>query len=141
MSRSSTPLQSDGEIVSSSRIRQLVADGEVGIARRMLSAPYRLRGIVTHGDGRGSKLGFPTANLVGIDTLLPAVGVYAGRGWVDGRSWAAAINIGPNPTFGVETLKVEAHLVGRTIRSTDGWSRSIFWNVCGTFGRSGRRMS
>lgn len=105
------PVEVGGQIVSSSRVRQLIAGGDVATARQMLTAPYRIRGIVTHGTGRGAKLGFPTANLEGIDTLLPAHGVYAGRGWIDGLSCPAAINIGPNPTFGETATKVEAHLV------------------------------
>lgn len=101
----------DGQIVSSSRVRQLIHEGHVDVASQMLTAPYRIRGIVTHGAGRGAKLGFPTANLEGVDTLLPAHGVYAGRAWIDGHNWPAAINIGPNPTFGEAAGKVEAHLV------------------------------
>jgi riboflavin kinase/FMN adenylyltransferase len=101
----------DGKIVSSSRVRQLIHDGHVDAAGRMLTAPYRIRGIVTHGAGRGAKLGFPTANLEGVDTLLPAHGVYAGRAWFEGHNWPAAINLGPNPTFGEAAAKVEAHLV------------------------------
>jgi riboflavin kinase/FMN adenylyltransferase len=60
-------------------------------------------------------LGFPTANLEAIDTLLPAVGVYAGRSWVGDQPSAAAINIGPNPTFGEHALKVEVHVIDREI--------------------------
>ncbi len=59
-----------------------------------------------------AQIGFPTANITGIDTLLPGVGVYAGRARVDGALWPAAINVGPNPTFGEQALKVEAHLIG-----------------------------
>lgn len=106
-----SPVQIDGQLVSSSRVRQLISRGQVELACRMLTAPYRIRGIVTHGAGRGSKIGFPTANLEGIDTLLPAHGVYAGRAWKNGNHWLAAINIGPNPTFGEAATKVEAHLV------------------------------
>jgi riboflavin kinase / FMN adenylyltransferase len=69
---------------------------------------------VTHGAGRGEKIGFPTANLGAIDTLLPAQGVYAARAFAPGGNWAAAVNIGPNPTFGEQALKVEAHLIGFT---------------------------
>jgi riboflavin kinase/FMN adenylyltransferase len=101
----------DGEMVSSSRVRKLLADGRVDDARRMLTEPYRIRGMVTHGAGRGAKLGFPTANLDAIDTLLPAPGVYAGRAWLADGDWPAAINVGPNPTFGEHALKVEVHLV------------------------------
>ena len=108
------PVTVDGELVSSSRIRRLVAAGDVGAAGRMLSAPYRIRGMVTHGAGRGAKLGFPTANLDAIDTLLPAHGVYAGRGWAGSDSWPAAINLGPSPTFGDALVKVEVHMIGCT---------------------------
>ena len=105
------PLKIDGQLVSSSLIRQFISQGEVARAAKMLSAPYRIRGMVTHGAGRGGKLGFPTANLEAVDTLLPRSGVYAGRAWVDARSYAAAISLGPNPTFGEGHLKVEVHLI------------------------------
>jgi riboflavin kinase/FMN adenylyltransferase len=106
------PMQIDGDIVSSSRVRDCVRRGEVAAARRMLTEPYRIRGLVTHGSARGSRIGFPTANIEAIDTLLPAQGVYAGRAFVAGTRWPAAVNIGPNPTFGEHALKVEAHLIG-----------------------------
>lgn len=105
------PIWEAGEIVSSSRVRRLVAAGEVAEAARLLTAPYRIRGLVTHGAGRGAKLGFPTANLAGVDTLLPAIGVYAGAVPSAGRRLAAAINIGPNPTFGEQAVKLEVHLL------------------------------
>ena len=107
------PVEVDGAIVSSSRVRQLIAAGDVSGANRLLSQPYRIRGIVTHGAGRGAKIGFPTANLAGIDTLLPAEGVYAGRAWVSGERWPAAINLGTSPTFGDESIRVEIHLIGQ----------------------------
>lgn len=107
------PVEVDGAFVSSSRIRGLMAQGDVDAAARLLTRPYRIRGMVTHGAGRGAKIGFPTANLEAVDTLLPGQGVYAGRGFAEGQSWPAAINIGPNPTFGEDALKVEIHLVGR----------------------------
>jgi riboflavin kinase/FMN adenylyltransferase len=106
------PLVVDGDYVSSSRIRKLIAGGQVDEARAMLTQPFRIRGLVVHGAGRGAKLGFGTANLDAIDTLIPGPGVYAGRGIVGDRRFAAAINIGPNPTFGEGALKVEVHLVG-----------------------------
>jgi riboflavin kinase/FMN adenylyltransferase len=81
-------------------------------ANSLLSAPYRIRGMITHGAGRGAKIGFPTANLGAIDTLLPALGVYAGRAWVANSSWPAAINLGPSPTFGDPTSRVEVHIIG-----------------------------
>jgi riboflavin kinase/FMN adenylyltransferase len=109
------PVVADGEIVSSSRVRRLIAAGDVAAAAQLLAAPYRIRGLVTHGAGRGARIGFPTANLAGIDTLLPAAGVYAGRAWVDGVAAPAAINLGPNPTFGDGALKVEVHILDREV--------------------------
>jgi riboflavin kinase / FMN adenylyltransferase len=106
------PLELEGEHVSSSRVRQLVAVGRIEQANRLLTQPYRIRGMVRHGAARGAKIGFPTANVDAVDTLLPAAGVYAGRSTLAGRIWPAAINIGPNPTFGELALKVEVHLVG-----------------------------
>jgi len=132
------PLMAAGEPVSSSRVRRLVGTGDVAAANRLLTQPYRLYGTITRGAGRGASIGFPTANLSGIETLLPAQGVYAGRACVTSgtvpilpqhsnacfakqngtvpleheTTWPAAINIGPNPTFGEDALKVEVHLIG-----------------------------
>jgi riboflavin kinase/FMN adenylyltransferase len=106
------PLEHDGRYISSSRIRQAVHEGDVRQARALLTRPYRIRGLVTHGAARGHKLGFPTANVDAIDTLLPAHGVYAGWAHTGQEHWPAAINIGPNPTFGERATKVEVHAVG-----------------------------
>ncbi len=106
------PVEYEGEYVSSSRIRDRIAAGDVGSARQMLTRPYRIRGLVTHGAARGARIGFPTANVDAIDTILPAHGVYAGHAHVDRNSWPAAIHIGPNPTFGERGVKVEVHLIG-----------------------------
>jgi len=76
-----------------------------------LGHPYRIEGQVVAGARRGQQIGFPTANIAGIETLLPADGVYAGIALVEGRQFAAAINIGPNPTFQENARKVEAHLL------------------------------
>lgn len=107
------PVEQAGRLVSSSLIRQLIGQGDVATAATMLTAPYRIRGMVTHGAGRGAQLGFPTANLEAIDTLLPAIGVYAGHAFVGAERYGAAVNIGPNPTFGEHALKVEVHLLDR----------------------------
>jgi len=108
-----SPSESGDRIVSSSRIRQALAEGEAAEAAEMLGRPHRIRGVVTHGAGRGTGIGFATANLDEIDTLIPADGVYAVRAFVEGSStpWPAACNIGPNPTFGEQVRKVEAHLI------------------------------
>jgi riboflavin kinase/FMN adenylyltransferase len=60
---------------------------------------------------RGAAMGFPTANLVGIDTLVPAVGVYAAVAWWQDKPFAAAVNVGGNPTFAEEEHKFEVHLL------------------------------
>jgi riboflavin kinase / FMN adenylyltransferase len=101
-------------IVSSSRVRKLIQAGEITAANALLTRPYRISGIVAHGAARGAALGFPTANLEQVRTVLPALGVYAGRAVVGGRSYAAAINVGSNPTFGEQAVKIEAHLIDFT---------------------------
>jgi riboflavin kinase/FMN adenylyltransferase len=108
------PVAAGAELVSSSRVRDCIRSGDVATAKQLLTRPYRLRGLVTHGAQRGGKIGFPTANLAGIDTLVPPIGVYAGRAFTTQGIWPAAINIGPNPTFGESAVKFEAHLPGFT---------------------------
>jgi riboflavin kinase/FMN adenylyltransferase len=106
------PVVVGGEAVSSSRIRGLIAAGRLRDARALLTAAYRLTGTVEVGARRGATLGFPTANLAGIATLLPALGVYAARARIEGRDHVAAVHVGPNATFGERRVSVEAHLVG-----------------------------
>ncbi len=106
------PLIVGEQLISSSRIREAIRHGDVDAARRMLTRPYRTRGMVVHGAQRGRTLGFPTANLEAVDTLVPGLGVYAGRAYVDARAWPAAIHVGPNSTFGEHVSQFEAHLVG-----------------------------
>ncbi|HMP77978.1 MAG TPA: bifunctional riboflavin kinase/FAD synthetase [Pirellulaceae bacterium] len=105
------PVQLESGLVSSSRIRELLRAGHVTEARAMLGYPYRLRGLVVHGAARGARIGFPTANLDGIDTLTPGHGIYAGRAQLEGRWHPAAIHIGPSPTFGDALPRVEVHLI------------------------------
>ena len=101
----------DGEWISSSRIRSLISEGDLRAANRLLLEPYRIRGLVQPGAARGRQLGFPTANLEQIPVLLPPHGVYAGLASVQGERYAAAIHLGPNPTFGEAAPKVEVHLL------------------------------
>ena len=101
----------DGEWISSSRIRSLIAHGAIEDANRLLVKPYRLTGIVGRGASRGKTIGFPTANLEHVPVMIPLHGVYAGRGFFKGRSYPAAINIGPNPTFGESASKIEVHIL------------------------------
>lgn len=105
------PITRGETYISSSRIRAAIRSGAMGEARKMLTRPYRIRGMVTHGAARGAKIGFPTANLEAIDTLLPSPGVYAGGAVVEEQTFPAAINLGPNPTFAEQALKVEVHLL------------------------------
>jgi riboflavin kinase/FMN adenylyltransferase len=102
--------------VSSTRIRQLVAAGDVDAAAAQLGRPHQIRGPVVRGDGRGGpELGFPTANLsVPPEIALPADGIYAGRyRRPDGSVHQTAINVGRRPTFyeSAERPLVEAHLL------------------------------
>ncbi len=105
------PLLEGDQFVSSSRIRAAISTGDVDMAAKMLTRPYRVRGMVTHGMNRGAAMGFPTANLDGIDTLVPAAGVYAAVAWWQGRPYAAAVNVGGNPTFAEAEHKFEVHLL------------------------------
>lgn len=105
------PLEQDGAPVSSSRVRDALLAGDVPRAARLLSRAYRLRGVVGEGARRGRTLGFPTANLQNVETLIPGDGVYAVRSEVDGVSWPGAANVGPNPTFGEQARKLEVHLL------------------------------
>lgn len=110
--RVAPPAVQDGETISSSAIRRAIAAGEVGRAVAMLGHPYEIEGEVVTGAKRGRDIGFPTANLAAVATLLPPNGVYAGWATVDGSPYAAAVHLGPNPTFGEQDRKLEVHLIG-----------------------------
>ena len=104
-------LQIDGQTVSSSLLRQLLADGQVAKAARMLGRFYSVEGEIEAGTARGRKMGFPTANLGQIHTLLPKDGVYATIAHIDGKAFAAVTNIGKNPTFNAAARTVETFLL------------------------------
>lgn len=106
------PVDHDGQMISSSRIRELLCIRELGQAVDLLGHPYRLTGFVTRGDGRGRTIGFPTANLTSVVTFLPAHGVYAGLTVLDDKQFPVAVSIGPNPTFGGHHEKIECHIDG-----------------------------
>lgn len=102
----------EGRTVSSSSIRDALARGDLEWPRRALGRRYVVDGTVVRGAGRGRGLGFPTANLrTWPRLLLPGQGIYAGRARVAGLEHLAAVDVGTNPTFGVEPLHVEAHLL------------------------------
>lgn len=106
-----TPAADGAEMISSSRIRKALTAGDVERAAGLLGRRYRLSGTVRNGAGRGRVLGFPTANLHRVETLIPADGVYAGTFATQDGQWPAAVHIGPNPTFQDGERKVEAHLL------------------------------
>ena len=110
-------LQEDrGSAISSSRIRNLIIDGQIERANELLTRNFYLKGLVVHGEKRGREIGYPTAN-IGLTSLatIPADGVYAGWLSVDNQRWPAAISIGTNPTFpGVRGRQVEAYALDQT---------------------------
>lgn len=106
-------LQADaGDVVSSTRIRKAIIEGNVEAASQLLTRPHRLEGIVIHGEKRGREIGYPTANLgySASTNTVPGDGVYAGWLEVESHRWPAAISIGTNPTFeGERSRQVEAY--------------------------------
>jgi riboflavin kinase/FMN adenylyltransferase len=97
--------------VSSSRVREALARGDVATATELLGRPYRVSGTVGTGARRGRTIGFPTANLEQVETLLPADGVYAVGATVAAGWFAGAAHIGPNVTFGEVRRQLEVHLL------------------------------
>ena len=105
----------EGFCPQSTVIRRLLAEGHADEAATLLGRPYTLQGEVVHGDQRGRKIGFPTANLhVDSTKLLPMEGVYAATALLpDGTAWPAMLYLGHRPTFkGNDEQRVEAHLIG-----------------------------
>jgi len=108
-----TPVMLDGEVISSTLIRKLVAEGNVRRAARMLGRPFNLTGEVVSGTGTGRTLLFPTLNLKAEQELLPAKGVYITRTTIEGEpsSHRSVTNVGVRPTFNGTGLSVETHLL------------------------------
>ncbi|MCA1628206.1 MAG: bifunctional riboflavin kinase/FAD synthetase [Acidobacteria bacterium] len=101
-----------GRRISSSRVREALAEGRVGLARRMLGRPYGVEGRVTEGDRRGRVLGFPTANLHPQNRVIPKSGVYVTATLIEGVWRQSVTNIGTRPTFGRDTEpSVETHVL------------------------------
>ena len=106
-------VEKNGVVISSTVIRQLLAEGKVAAATELLGRPYALTGTVAHGNERGRLLGFPTANieLCEAGVAHPPEGVYAVRVLVCGKEYKGMANIGKNPTFGdVAGLRLETHI-------------------------------
>ena len=102
-----------GQRVSSTVVRKLLGQGRVALCRRLLNRPYQILGTVVRGSGRGSDLGFPTANLQPASELIPATGVYVTRATVNGAVFVGATNVGYRPTLGepADKLVVETYLL------------------------------
>lgn len=106
------PLVLNGEVISSTAVRKALAAGDMSKAQELIGRPFSLQGKVVTGAGRGGGLGFPTANLeVGSERVLPPDGVYAGRAYINGKTYQSMANIGQCPTFGGCERTVEAYLV------------------------------
>jgi riboflavin kinase/FMN adenylyltransferase len=105
-------LRTDGDAISSTKIRRALAEGRVEDAALALGRPYSLRGPVVRGDGRGRALGFPTANIqiTDPDKMLPQEGVYAVCGTLRDGSCEGVLHLGPRPTFRGSPPSVELHL-------------------------------
>jgi riboflavin kinase/FMN adenylyltransferase len=117
-----TELRLRGRRVSSSRIRELLQQGRVGIARRMLGRPYGVEGRVVRGAERGLKLGFPTANLHPQNRVIPRNGVYVTATLIDGQWRRSVTNIGTRPTFGASNeSSVETFVMN--------WSGDLYGDV------------
>ena len=97
--------------MSSSKIRESVASGQVAAASRLLGRPYYVRGTVVPGAARGRNLGFPTANLNLQSELVPGRGVYAVRVHLNNLQHNAVANLGVRPTFGRNQFCMEVHLL------------------------------
>lgn len=102
----------DGSVISSTRIRQLLSQGELAAATRCLGHRHCFTGTVSHGAHLGTTLGFPTANLLVPEEILPPkFGVYVTQVFVDGRAYDAMTNVGLSPTVDAQLLRIESHLL------------------------------
>ncbi|MBN1591610.1 MAG: bifunctional riboflavin kinase/FAD synthetase [Candidatus Coatesbacteria bacterium] len=112
----------DGVVVSSTKIRECLLNGDILLANRLLGRPYSISGMVDKCSGRGHGLGFPTANSIDIKTLLPQNGVYITESCIDGRMFRSVTNIGHHPTFFTGKSSVETHLIDERL---DVYGKSI----------------
>ena len=108
------PVGEDGLPYSSTRVRTMVAAGDVAGVVRLLGRQYNLEGVVVPGDQRGRELGFPTANLETTKELLPASGVYAVKVRHGSQEYGGVVNLGQRPTFGGKTSTIEVYLLDFT---------------------------
>jgi riboflavin kinase / FMN adenylyltransferase len=126
------PVSLDGALVSSTRIREAIFQRRFDEAARLLGRSYAITGQVVHGDERGRKLGFPTANLSNVEQLLPPRGVYAVRARVAGNltKYRAVMNLGQRPTFtsnGVDSLEVHILDFDADLYDQKLWVSDMVW--------------
>ncbi|QIB26145.1 bifunctional riboflavin kinase/FAD synthetase [Caloranaerobacter azorensis] len=106
------PITKDNILVSSTQIRELIREGEISLANKLLGRQYLIEGKVIRGRGIGRKLGFPTANIsFDSDIVIPKAGVYKTNTIVDGSRFPSITNIGFNPTFNGGKLSIETHIL------------------------------
>lgn len=106
------PIYKDNQVVSSSIVRELITDGNMLEASNILGRAYSIIGKVIPGKNRGNKLGFPTANIKPIDNyVIPKNGVYMTNTIIDNKRYVSATNIGYNPTFDEDILKIETYIL------------------------------
>lgn len=106
------PIMVNGEMVSSTAVRQALANGDMKRVVSLIGHPFSLHGRVISGAGRGMGLGFPTANLdINSEQALPADGVYASRAFIDGKAYQSMTNIGQRPTFDGGEHTVEVYVI------------------------------
>lgn len=98
------------EVISSTKIRHLIKDGDVEHAARLLGRHYAITGVVVKGDGRGKSLGFPTANIASKHEIIPADGVYAVKLFARDKFYDGVANIGLRPTFKKKNSVIEVHI-------------------------------
>ena len=104
------PLQIGEERVSSTGIRSLIQAGQIERVNELMPMPYRMTGTVIAGEQRGRTLGFPTANLDAVQTILPKQGIYATATQIEGKRYGSTTHIGTNPTFNVPQSKIEVFI-------------------------------
>ncbi|MBD3182538.1 bifunctional riboflavin kinase/FAD synthetase [Candidatus Poribacteria bacterium] len=106
------PYMFNGEIVSSTRIRNAIIEGKIKLAEKLLGRPYSISGVIEHGKGIGHKIGYATANLHQKDQVLPPFGVYAVKVYLREKQYGGILNMGMQPTFGADRFRIEVHLMG-----------------------------
>ena len=105
------PFEMNSDAPSSTKIRQALKAGEIHKANQFLGRPYSIFGRVGHGEAKGRTIGFPTANLQGIESLTPGQGVYVVNADIEGRWKKAVCNVGVRPTLGGQSQSVEVHIL------------------------------